>query len=276
LTQGLTRITLGIEYDGSCFSGWQRQGDRRTIQASVECAVSKVADESVSVCCAGRTDAGVHAVEQVVHFDTDAQRTPVAWVMGTNTNLPHDVRVLWAKSVSPSFHARYSAIARFYRYLILNRATNSALLHGRVTWCFSSLNVRLMAEAAQFLIGEHDFTSFRAKGCQSKSPNRKLHHIAVVVQSECVVIDIVANAFLHHMVRNIVGVLIEIGMGKKQPGWARDVLMARDRALGGVTARASGLYLEGVYYPSEFGMAKHPIFERLPSDVQRFNNNLNL
>ncbi len=273
LSQGLTRIALGIEYDGSCFSGWQRQGDKRTVQASVECAISKVADESVSVCCAGRTDAGVHAVEQVVHFDTAAQRTPVAWVRGANTNLPHDVRVLWAKSVSPSFHARYSAIARYYRYIILNRPTNSALLHGRVTWCFLSLDVGLMAEAAQFLIGYHDFSSFRAKACQSASPNRYVYHIDITAQTEFVIIDIVANAFLHHMVRNIVGVLIEIGTGKKHPRWARDVLVARNRALGSVTARASGLYLVSVNYPDIFGMAQHSIFGCLPCDVRLYDDN---
>jgi len=265
----MTRIALGLEYDGSAFAGWQWQTGQRNVQACMEAAVGKVAAERVGVHCAGRTDAGVHALEQVVHFSTSAQRPLRSWLMGVNANLPDDVRVLWAREVAPAFHARYSAIARFYRYEILNRPMKSALLRKQVTWCFYDLDEGKMQAAADHLIGHHDFSSFRAQGCQSKSPFRTLHFIQVRRDRERVIIELSANAFLHHMVRNIAGVLMEIGMGRQQTVWARELLELRDRKQGGVTAPSDGLYLGGVYYPEEFGLPKHPLFELLPADARR-------
>jgi len=266
----MPRIAFGLEYDGSAFAGWQWQRDRRTIQACVEEAVSKVAAERVDVVCAGRTDAGVHALEQVVHFDTSARREMRSWLLGANTELPEDVRVIWVREVDGEFHARYSAIARFYRYVILNRPMKSALLRRQVTWHYHELDVERMQEAAKHLIGEHDFSSFRAQGCQSKSPRRIMHFIQVRREGERVVIELAANAFLHHMVRNIAGVLMEIGSGKQAPAWAEAVLAARDRKLAGVTAPPDGLYLGGVYYPERFGIPRHPVFDRLPANASRY------
>lgn len=266
----MPRIALGVEYDGSGFAGWQWQRDRRTVQACVEAAVSKVAAESVPVVCAGRTDTGVHALEQVAHFDTSVCRDMRSWLLGVNTNLPDDVRILWVREVDHAFHARYSAIARFYRYEILNRPMKSALSRQRVTWCYHPLDENKMRQAASFLVGEHDFSSFRAQGCQSNSPRRIMHFIRVRREGEQVIIELAANAFLHHMVRNIAGVLMEIGSGKREPGWAEELLEARDRKQGGITAPPDGLYLGGVFYPERFGMPKHPIFELLPPDASRF------
>ncbi|QSA97606.1 tRNA pseudouridine(38-40) synthase TruA [Methylococcus sp. EFPC2] len=266
----MPRLALGIEYDGSAFAGWQIQRDRRSVQECVEAAVGQVANEPVDVVCAGRTDAGVHAYEQVAHFDTQAKRDLRSWLLGVNTALPDDVRILWVKEVEADFHARYSAIARFYRYTILNRAMKSALQRRQVTWCFRPLNAEKMHAGAQHLIGDHDFSSFRAQSCQSHSPQRIMHFIRVSREGEWVHIDLSANAFVHHMVRNIAGVLIDIGSGKHPPDWAREVLEARDRALGGVTAPPDGLYLGGVFYPEPFGLPKHPIFDLLPPDARRF------
>jgi tRNA pseudouridine38-40 synthase len=266
------RIALGIEYDGSGFAGWQWQPNRRTVQACVEQALSQVADEAVKVICAGRTDAGVHALEQVVHFDTQAARAMRAWILGANSALPDDVRVLWARPVKADFHARYSALARFYRYIVLNRPMTSALLRRQVTWHCSALEAERMQAAAGYLTGEHDFSSFRGQACQSRSPRRRVYFIHVYRRHERIFMDIAANAFLHHMVRNIAGVLIEIGAGKREPGWARQVLEFKDRKLGGVTAPPDGLYLAAVYYPETFGIAKHPMFDHLPADASRFDS----
>ena len=267
----MSRIVLGIEYDGSAFFGWQHQSARRTVQDELEKALSKVANEPVTVICAGRTDAGVHAFEQVVHFDTRSERLMHAWLMGGNSYLPEDVRILWAHPATGDFHARYSAIARFYRYIILNRPMKSALLRRQVTWCYYPLDEAKMHRAAQHLIGDHDFSSFRAQGCQSKSPRRIMHFIDVYREQDKVVIDISANAFLHHMVRNIAGVLMEIGTGKQPVDWSRQLLAVRDREQGGVTAPPHGLYLGGVYYPEHYGIARHPVFAKLPPDARRFD-----
>lgn len=267
----MKRIILGIEYNGSSFAGWQWQPAIRTIQQELEIALSKVADCPITVICAGRTDAGVHAFEQIVHFDADVHRDLHAWVLGGNSHLPNDVRILWAKTAVDDFHARYSAIARFYRYIILNRPANSALLYKQTTWCYPALDAQIMNQAAQSLIGEHDFSSFRAQGCQSKSPFRIVHFIDVNRDGEKVTIDICANAFLHHMVRNIAGVLMEIGMGKKPAEWTQDLLAIKSRQFGGVTAPPHGLFLAGVYYPERYGLNKHPIFDKLPSNVKRFD-----
>lgn len=267
----MKRIVLGIEYDGSRFFGWQWQVEQRNIQHELQQALSKIAQHPITVQCAGRTDTGVHATEQVVHFDTSAIRTLEAWHRGTNTHLPPDVRVIWAQEAIGDFHARYSAIARFYRYIILNRATPSALLHGQTTWCPNPLDEEKMHQAAQCLIGQHDFSSFRAQGCQSKSPFRKMYFIDVHREDEKVIIELSANAFLHHMVRNIAGVLIAIGAGKQPVEWTRELLDVKCRKLGGVTAPPDGLHLAGVYYPEHYGIAKNPIFNKLPADARRFD-----
>jgi tRNA pseudouridine38-40 synthase len=249
------RIALGVEYDGSDFAGWQLQeGKVRTVQGNVEYALSQVADHPLRVTCAGRTDAGVHATAQVVHFDTAAERSPRSWVYGANANLPKSVSVQWARSVAVDFHARFSAIRRRYRYVILNREMHPTFLSGRVAWDYRPLNEVLMREASRFLVGEHDFSAYRAQACQAKSPVRTLYELNVSRDGELVLLDVEANAFLHHMVRNIAGVLMAIGAGKRPPGWAREVLESRDRSLAGVTAPPHGLYLTGVAYPERFGL----------------------
>jgi tRNA pseudouridine38-40 synthase len=191
--------------------------------------------------------------------------------MGGNSNLPADARIIWAKAAVGDFHARYSAIARFYRYIILNRPMQSALLRQQVTWCYYPLEEVKMHQAAQHLIGDHDFSSFRAQGCQSKSPRRMMHFIDVYREQDKVIIDISANAFVHHMVRNIAGVLMEIGMGKQPVDWPLQLLEIKDRDQGGVTAPPDGLYLGGVYYPEHYDIAKHPVFDKLPADARRFD-----
>ena len=246
------RIALGIEYDGTEFSGWQLQQGVRTIQGCVEEALSIVADYPVRVHCAGRTDAGVHGAGQVVHFDTGAERSMRSWVFGANANLPKQIAVLWATPVSEAFHARFSAVRRRYRYVIYNRNVRPTFLAWRSSWEYRPLDVALMHEAAQYLVGEHDFSSYRAQACQAKSPVRSVYRLDVTRRDELVFIDIEANAFLHHMVRNIAGVLMAIGAGERPPVWAREILELRNRALGGVTAPPHGLYLMAVGYPEEF------------------------
>jgi len=246
------RIAAGIEYDGGAFHGWQRQDGSRTVQACLEEALGRVADETVRVVTAGRTDAGVHATGQVVHFDSTAARPVRAWVRGTTTWLPGDVAVLWAREVEPDFHARFSAVERRYCYVILNRKVRPALLRGRVTFEHRPLEVERMQAAAALLVGRHDFSAFRAAGCQARSPLRELLRLDVRRDGALVTVQAHANAFLHHMVRNLAGVLMTIGAGEREPSWAREVLESRDRSLGGVTAPADGLYLEGVRYPSRY------------------------
>ena len=241
-----------MEYAGGAFSGWERQPARRTVQGELEAALARVAAHPVRVFCAGRTDSGVHALGQVVHFDTVARRPHRAWVLGVNSNLPADVSVQWAREVSPRFHARFTASSRHYRYLILAGGARPALHHGRVTWVHRRLDPVLMHEAAALLVGQHDFTSYRALSCQARSPVRTMHTLVVRRLGAFIAIDANANAFLHHMVRNIAGVLIDIGCGKQPVGWAREVLERRDRRLGGVTAPPDGLYLCRVDYPDEF------------------------
>jgi tRNA pseudouridine38-40 synthase len=267
----MSRIVLGIEYDGGAYAGWQWQQGTATIQQQLQTALSKVANQPITVLCAGRTDTGVHALEQVVHFDCDVERPLPAWMMGGNSHLPDDVRIIWAKPAVADFHARYSAIARFYRYVILNRPTKSALLRNQVTWCYQTLDADKMHQAAQHLLGEHDFSSFRAQSCQSVSPYRLMYFIDVYRQGDKVIMDICANAFLHHMVRNIAGVLMEIGMGKQAVDWTLELLAIKDRAQAAMTAAPHGLHLGGVYYPEHYGLSKHPLFDRLPADAKRFD-----
>jgi tRNA pseudouridine38-40 synthase len=267
-----TRWVLGIEYDGSRFSGWQAQAHRPSVQATVEHALAKIASQTIITHCAGRTDAGVHALGQVVHFDTTAHRSLDAWLLGGNSHLPDDVRILWVRPALAGFHARYSAIARCYRYIIYNRPVKSALLAKQTTWCYQPLDASKMHQAAQCLVGDHDFTSFRANSCQSKSPYRYLYWLDVYRDGDHVIMEIAANAFLHHMVRNIAGALIEIGKGKQPIYWLPAVLAAKNRCLAAMTAPPDGLYLASVYYPSHYGIPSYPIFTRLPADAHRFGD----
>ncbi len=246
------RFACGVEYDGADFSGWQRQPHAPSVQAAVEAALSRVANHPVTVCCAGRTDAGVHATGQVIHFDSEAVRSPRSWLLGGNANLRGDVRLLWIKPVDEEFHARFSAIARSYRYVIFNRDVPSALWRQRVTWRYGSLDVERMRAGADTLIGQRDFTSFRALACQAKSPVRIIHRLEIMRRGEFIYLDVEANAFLHHMVRNIAGVLIAVGGGDRDPAWVQEVLDRCDRTQGGVTAPAGGLYLVGVRYPAAY------------------------
>lgn len=246
------RIALGIEYDGSQYHGWQKQVNLHTVQTSLEKALSQVAQHDIEVVCAGRTDTGVHAMGQVVHFDTDVSRNIRAWSHGSNAFLPKDVSVIWAKKMSEDFHARFSAIARTYRYIIYDQPIRPALFRSNVTWQYRALNHEKMAEAALSLVGEHDFTSFRSSECQSSSPRREVKSVSVTRQRGCIHIEITANAFLHHMVRNIAGVLMAVGSGKQLVSWIKEVLDAKDRRLGAETAPPYGLYLIHVEYPPMF------------------------
>jgi tRNA pseudouridine38-40 synthase len=248
----MPRIALGLEYDGSVFVGWQLQRHAVTVQSVLQSALSLVADEPIAVVAAGRTDAGVHATMQVVHFDTHATRSERGWCLGANTHLQKHLSVLWAREVDDGFHARFGALSRSYRYVILNRIPRPAVLNERVCWVRQPLDTERMHRAAQALLGKHDFSSFRAAECQSPTPIRHLQRIQVTRCDEYVVIDVTANAFLHHMVRNIAGVLIAVGRGVHDENWPEQVLRVRDRAQGGVTAVAAGLYLVSVEYPSGF------------------------
>lgn len=248
------RVALMVEYDGSQFHGWQAQTGLRTVQNVLEYAISQVASHEVSVVCAGRTDTGVHATSQIIHFDSEKERANRAWIHGANSFLPKDVCVKWAKEMPDDFHARFSALSRQYQYVIHNTPVRPALLRSNVTWQYRQLDHRVMQEACQFLIGEHDFTSFRSVECQSKTPMRRIHHLQVTRQGDILIIDITANAFLHHMVRNIAGVLMAVGSGRKPLAWVHDVLLAKDRRLGAETAPPYGLYLMAVTYPEAFGV----------------------
>lgn len=243
------RLAAGVEYDGSGFFGWQRQRQSPTVQECLEHALGRVADHPIIVHCAGRTDTGVHAFCQVVHFDTEAVRRERSWVLGTNTHLHPGISLLWTREVDDDFHARFRAVRRHYRYRILNRWVRPAVDRGRVAWIRHPLDAERMNEAAQALVGEHDFSSFRAVGCQAKSPMRSVHRVAVTRQGEEVIIDIEANAFLYHMVRNIAGTLIAIGQHERPVAWACEVLAARDRRVAGITAPAEGLYFLAPSYP---------------------------
>lgn len=249
------RIALGVEYFGAPFHGWQAQGHTpHTVQAALEAALSRVAAMSVQTTAAGRTDAGVHARGQVVHFDSPVTRDAEAWVLGVNRYLPSSVAVQWAQPVPDSFHARFSATWRRYRYLIRDDRARSALGAGRVSWFHYPLDEARMAEAATVLIGEHDFSSFRAQACQARSPVRTVQQLSVRRCGSLVVLDIQANAFLQHMVRNIAGVLMAVGKGDRSVSWVAEVLAHRDRVRGGVTAPPDGLYLTAVGYPAEFAL----------------------
>ena len=250
----MPRLAIGLEYDGTPFCGWQRQEHARSIQAEVEAALSRVADAPVVVAAAGRTDAGVHALGQVAHFDTTAVRADHAWLFGANSLLPPEIAISWVRPVAASFDARYSALARTYHYLILNRPARPALRHNRVLWVRGALDTGAMQAATPALLGEHDFSAFRDAGCQARSPMRELHRLEVTRSGPWILVECRANAFLHHMVRNIVGSLLRIGRGEAPPGWLAGVLAGRDRRAAGMTAAASGLYLSRVHYAEDAGL----------------------
>lgn len=251
----MQRFALGVEYDGSYFLGWQTQSHGSTVQACVEAALAQVAAHPVPVYCAGRTDTGVHALEQVIHFETEVARPLSAWVQGVNTYLPPSIRVLWAVPTVPAFHARFSAQARAYRYRIANTPVRPALDYQRVAWHPWPLDVPAMQQAAQALVGEHDFSAFRAVGCQAHSPVRQIHTVRLYAQAEFYwALELKANGFLQHMVRNIAGVLLAIGAGKRPVTWVEQLLAVRDRRQAGVTAPPQGLYFLGAYYPAAFNL----------------------
>lgn len=248
------RIALGLEYDGSRFLGWQTQPGGGTVQDALQAALAGIAGEDISVTCAGRTDRGVHARAQVVHFDTHATRPESAWVRGVNALLPESVAVLWAAPVHADFHARYSALSRTYRYVLVSRPVRPALAARHAGWTHLRLDPEAMRAAARLLVGEHDFTAFRSAECQAKTPVRTLHALALEARGERIDFVLRANAFLHHMVRNIVGTLVYVGSGRHAPAWAGEVLASRDRARAAPTFAAEGLYLEDVEYAQHWAL----------------------
>lgn len=248
------RVALQIEYDGRAYAGWQSQALAPSIQSQLQTALARVADAPIALICAGRTDAGVHARAQIAHFDTTAPRSTEAWVLGTNTLLPADISVRWARPVPAHFHARYSALWRTYRYLILNRRARSALAAGRALRVGAPLSVEHMRAGAAWLLGEHDFSAFRSAECQSRSPVRIVRALTIERQDDWVSIDITANAFLHHMARNLVGLLVAIGQGRVPSEHARLRLASRARDAHVVTVPPAGLYLWSVQYPAPFGL----------------------
>lgn len=250
----MPRFAAGLEYDGRAYSGWQHQPGLPTIQDALQRALSRVADAPVECVCAGRTDAGVHAMGQVVHFDSDAVRSERSWRLGANSNLPDDIAITWLREVPAHFHARFGALARSYRYVILNRESRPGLARGRATWERRPLDAERMHSAAQTLVGEHDFSAFRAVECQAKSPVRRVETLSVSRAGEWVTLDVTANAFLHHMVRNITGLLLAVGTGDSPAGRVGQVLASRDRTANAATAPADGLYLAAVRYPVELGL----------------------
>ena len=252
------RIALGIEYDGTPYNGWQRQRTGDGVQEHVERVLSKVADENIEIICAGRTDTGVHASGQVVHFDTNSERDSRGWLLGANSDLPDDINVTWAQPVSDDFHARFSATSRSYHYLILNRFERSALHRHRAWWVYDTLEIGPMQEAAKALLGEHDFSGYRAAACQASTAVRTISYLSLTQRGPWISLEVTANAFLQHMVRNITGTLVMIGRGDESPDWAAQILESRDRKKGGIAAPPHGLTLVSVGYPDEFDLPADP------------------
>lgn len=248
------RVALGLEYDGSRYHGWQRQPKLNTVQGAIEHSLTKIIGKDVAVHCAGRTDTAVHAAGQVIHFDCDVNRALKAFVFGLNSQLPKDISIKWSKEVPDDFHVRYTAEKREYRYMIYNHPIRPAHLRSYLTWYYRPLNHELMQEAAESLVGEHDFSSFRSTECQSKTPVRRIESISIHRSGDIIYFDIVANAFLHHMVRNIAGVLMAIASGRKPVDWAKELLEQKNRALGAETAPPYGLYLTRVTYPEQYDL----------------------
>ena len=252
------RYAIGLEYDGSEFLGWQIQRQEPTVQGCLEEAVARVADHAARVTCSGRTDTGVHALCQVAHFDSGASRPERSWILGLNSNLPPGISVLWIRSVDEDFHARFSAFSRSYRYLILNRWIRPALEARRMSWCRAPLDADRMHQEAQELLGEHDFTSFRARACQARHAVREIQQISVRRSSDVVTLEVTANGFLYHMVRNIAGSLMRVGTGEEEAGWVKTVLDKQDRSAAAPTAPPEGLYFVGARYPGHFGLPAGP------------------
>lgn len=246
------RIALGLEYDGAAFAGWQTQPQGNTVQDALERALAEIAGAPVRVLCAGRTDAGVHAAAQVVHFDAPAARPENAWVRGVNAHLPDSIAVRWSREVPGDFHARFSALSRSYRYVLYNHAVRPALQHGKAGWFHLPLDVEAMRAGAALLVGEQDFSAFRAAECQARSPVKTLHRADVARRGDCIVFDFRASAFLHHMVRNMVGVLVYVGKGAHPPEWIAELIAGRDRRLAAPTFSPSGLYLSGIEYDARW------------------------
>ena len=253
------RYALGVQYDGKNYCGWQRQKHSPSVQEELEKALSKIADEPIEVVCAGRTDTGVNATNQIVHFETTKQRKDVAWTLGVNTNLPSDIAIAWVKQVPEEFHARFSATSRRYRYVIYNAPFRPAILTSGLSFVHDPLDDKLMHKAAQALVGTHDFTSFRTVHCQAPSPIRTIEHINVQRIQDYIVIDVKGNAFLHHMIRNIAGSLIRVGKQQESVEWMTDVLQAKNRCVAGMTAAAVGLYFVDVTYPETFNLPTRPL-----------------
>ncbi|HNA29627.1 MAG TPA: tRNA pseudouridine(38-40) synthase TruA [Thiobacillaceae bacterium] len=252
------RVALGLEYDGRSFCGWQTQPGGCALQDHLELALARIHGTPLHTTVAGRTDAGVHAFAQVVHFDTREDRPEQAWVRGTNSHLPEGVSVLWARRVVDGFDARRAALERSYRYVLHTRPVRSALLAGRVGWVFGELNEGAMAMAAESLVGTHDFSAFRAAECQARSPIREMRAVSLRRQGEFLILDFRANAFLHHQIRNMVGALVWVGLGRRPPEWVAAVLASRDRSQGAATFAPDGLYLTGVRYDPNFGLPNPP------------------
>ncbi|REG83295.1 tRNA pseudouridine(38-40) synthase TruA [Marinomonas pollencensis] len=254
------KVVLIIEYDGSAYKGWQAQKyDVPSVQENLEKALSVIANHKVSVVCAGRTDSGVHASAQVVHFETEVERSERSWTLGVNTHLPSDISVVAARYVDEAFHARFSALSRRYRYVIYQSALRPALLGKGLTWTYKTLDVEAMKEAARCFLGTHDFSSFRAVGCQAHTPIRTILNFSVQQLGQYIVLDVRANAFLHHMIRNFAGVLMTIGAGEQPVSWAKQVLAAKDRTKGGITAPPTGLYFVDAEYPEHFNLPQRPL-----------------
>jgi len=259
----MKRYAIGLEYDGSKFLGWQIQRQEPTVQGCLENALATVADHEARVTCCGRTDTGVHALGQVAHFDTPSDRPERSWILGLNSNLPPGVSVIWIREVDDSFHARFSAYSRSYRYLILNRWVRPAIQASTISWCRAPLDADKMHDAAQALIGEHDFTSFRAGACQARHAVREIHQVSVQREADTVSLEVTANGFLYHMVRNIAGSLLLVGRGEEVVGWVKDILEKQDRALAAPTASPEGLYFVSARYPERYGLPlSTPAFPR--------------
>ena len=268
LPAGVSRFAAIVQYQGADFCGFQRQKHSPSVQQELEQALSYVADCPVKLHCAGRTDTAVHASHQVIHFDTSAQRSGYSWVQGANSQLPDSISLIWADKITPDFHARFSAGARTYRYVIDNSPTRPAIMSGAVTWVKKPLDISLMQQSCEYLLGEQDFSAFRGSGCQSNSPCRNVHSAKVFRRGNLVIFEITANAFLLHMVRNIVGSLIEVGTARQKPLWIQQLLAQGDRCKSAATAAPDGLYLVAVDYPAKFGLpmlAKGPVF--LPANL---------
>lgn len=254
----MKRIALGVQYDGAPWQGWQTQPGGRTVQDTLEAAMRKFALTDMRTTCAGRTDAGVHALEQVVHFDTELERDMFSWVRGVNAFLPPSIAVRWAcelpRNDTDEFHARFSAVSRTYHYLIYNHPVRAPLLAGKAGWVFRPLQIAPMQEAAEHLLGTHDFSSFRAAGCQARSPVKTMHDIRLERRGDLIMVTLTANAFLHHMVRNIVGCLLVVGTGNQSPQWLREILACRNRSLAAPTFMPDGLYLAHIAYDSKWSL----------------------